>query len=370
MTLNYTSLVHEGINTLHPYVAGKSVSEIRNRYGLTTVIKLASNENPLGCSSMVQQAIASMTEHQLAAYPAVDYHPLQQALADQLAVDNSQLIVSNGSDLLFTLLLITFALHQNKHMLTHDKAFATFSIQAQLLGIPVKTSPLTANFEVDIPALAKACTNQTALLFLANPNNPTGLLIAKEKLILLMDSIPDSVIVVLDEAYYEYAYPLTESAGLSLLAQYPNLVITRTFSKAYGLAGLRLGYGICDAGIVALLKKIMLPFTVNQVALEAGLAALGDRDFLFKTRAENEKNKQLLALGLTKLGVQFIPSACNFITVYLGRASATVFQALLEKGIIVRPLQPYFMDEYLRVSVGTTQQVYHFLSQLEIILNQ
>ncbi len=282
MFCNYQQLPHPGIQSLKPYIQGKSIEELAREEGLTDIIKLASNENPLGCSPLVKEALEKVANQQLATYPSPNNHPLLAKLSQKLGVSEQMLTFGNGSDLLFFFLLTTFALHTGKHMLTHDYAFITFAIQAQTLGIPVVSVPLKANWQVDIDAMIAACNPQTALIFLANPNNPTGLLIKQENIKRLLNSIPPTTLVVLDEAYYEYAYPYGDKTSINLLSQHANLVITRTFSKAYGLAGLRLGYAIANPEISELLQRVQLPFVVNQTALEAANAALNDEDLLNK----------------------------------------------------------------------------------------
>jgi len=283
LSCDYRLLPHPGIKTLHPYIPGKSIEELASEQGITDIIKLASNENPLGCSPLVREALANLTGIQIATYPAPSFHPIKEKLSHKLAFPDNRITLSNGSDFLFNLLLTTFGLHSNKHMLTHDKAFITYNIQAQTLGIPVISTPLLPNWQVDINAMIKASNDNTALVFLANPNNPTGVLIPIEGIKQLLNSVSASTIVVIDEAYYEFAYPTNDGKTMALLEKYPNLVITRTFSKAYGLAGLRLGYALASEVISELLQRVQLPFTLNQAALTAGYAALDDDEFLAET---------------------------------------------------------------------------------------
>lgn len=369
MLCDYQALPHTGIQTLHPYVPGKSIEELAREAGLTDIIKLASNENPLGCSSLVKETLAKVSGQYIATYPAPALHPLMKQLSQHLSVDESQLTLSNGSDFIYTLLLNLFALHQNKHMLTHDKAFLTYQIQAQTLGIPFKLTPLLPNWKVDINAMINACKADTGIIFIANPNNPTGVLVTDEDIRHLLNNVPASTIVLLDEAYYEFAFPNGEPAGLALLNDYPNLVITRTFSKIYGLAGLRLGYAIASPAITELMKRIQLPFMVNQIALAAGCSALADQDFVRETLALNATGMEHMRQGLAALQLAQLPSACNFITFDCGRDAIGVYQNLLQKGVIVRPLGAYGMPRHLRVSIGTPEQVARFLDTLPACLS-
>jgi histidinol-phosphate aminotransferase len=366
---DYQQLPHVGIRTLQPYVPGKSIEELTKEQGITDIIKMASNENPLGCSPLVREALANLSATQIATYPTPALHPLKTKLSKKLDIDEHMLTFGNGSDLLFTLLLTVFGLHNNKHMLTHDKAFMTYAIQAQTFGIDVKSSPLLANWEVDISALIAASDENTALIFLANPNNPTGVLIPEAEIKRLLASVLPSTIVVIDEAYYEYAYPNDDSRSLTLLNEFPNLVITRTFSKAYGLAGLRLGYAIANKEISELLQRAQLPFVVNQAVLSAAYAALDDKAFLAETLNLNQLGLQQTRRGLESLKLNSLPSRCNFITFDCGTSSLSVYQKLLQRGIIVRPLNAYGLPNHLRVSIGKPEHNERFLNELSLILS-
>ncbi|WP_419420422.1 histidinol-phosphate transaminase [Legionella sp. D16C41] len=369
MPCDYQKLPHKGIRDLKPYIPGKSIEELGQEKKITDIIKLASNENPLGCSSNVISAIAKLTGLKIATYPAPASHPLNRKLSEKLAIPENKLFLSNGSDSLFSLLLTIFGLHTNKHILTHDYAFISYRIQAQILGIPVKSSPVLTSWEVDIEAMIKLADTNTALIFLANPNNPTGLLIPLEKIRHLLKKISAGTIVVLDEAYYEYAYQ-DEPGALSLLQEFPNLVVSRTFSKAYGLAGLRLGYAIAHPDIINLLYKVQLPFSVNQVALTAGAAALEDEEFLTSTLALNIQGLKQVEQGLIDLNLSYLPSVGNFITFDCGMQSEPIYKKLLEKGIIVRPLDNYGLTSHLRVSIGLPEHNTRFLDNLAISLKE
>ena len=363
MPCDYDQLPHAGIRNLVPYVPGKSAEELAQERGLTDIIKLASNENPLGCSPLVTQALANMSGKKIATYPMSVNHPLRQKLANRAGVSTEMITLGNGSDSLFCSLLTCFALHNNKHILTHDYAFSSYAIQAKTLGIPVVSTPLKSNWDVDMDAMINACNEKTALIFLANPNNPTGVLINQKGIEHLLNSIPVTTIVVLDEAYYEYCR-LGLGPTIPLLNKHPNLVITRTFSKAYGLAGLRLGYAIANPQITALLYRIQLPFVVNIAALTAGFAALDDDEFIQQTIQLNEQGLEQVQLGLSALGLTQLPTATNFITFDCNTDSMPIYQGLLNYGIIVRPLHPYGLNTYLRVTIGTQEQNKRFLETL------
>lgn len=364
MPCDYHQLPHAGIQTLAPYIPGKSIEELAQEKGLTDIIKLGSNENPRGCSPKVHEALARLTTQQIATYPIPSAHPLPMALANKLNIDVDMLTLSHGSDALFQLLIICFGLHRNQHILTHDYAFQTYSILAKIFGIPLVSTPLLDNWQVDVRALAHACNEKTALIFIANPNNPTGTLMPHTDIVYLLENIPEKTILVLDEAYNEFLKPEEQSRAITLLNKFPNLVITRTFSKAYGLAGLRLGYGISHPAIHQLLQKIVLPFTINQAALTAGLAALNDDDFLQESVAVNQKELTHVKQALNQLGFTYLPSIGNFVTFDCKMDGGIIYQALLNKGVIVRPLHPYGLNQYLRVSIGTPDQNTRFIDTL------
>lgn len=370
MSNNYHLLPHEGIRSLTPYIPGKSAEEVAQELGITNIIKLASNENPLGCSTRVTEALATLSGQQIATYPLPANHPLRKRLADKLSIDTNMLTLGNGSDALIPLLQTTFALHCDKHIITHECAFIAYGIHAKTLGIPVVITPLLPNWQVNIDAIISSCNEKTALIFLASPNNPTGLLVRQTDIERLLKNIPATTILVVDEAYYEYVDDKDKLNTISLLDTYPNLVITRTFSKAYGLAGLRLGYAITSAHITSLLQRVLPPFTVNEVALIAANAALDDDEFIRQSVNNNAQGLLNLQQGLTKLKLNYLPSAANFITFNCEVDAAPLYLKLQQRGIIVRPLHPYGLNHYLRVTVGTQQQNKRFLDTLEELYNE
>lgn len=364
---NYEKLPHEGIQTLAPYIPGKSIEELAREQGIANIIKLASNENPKGCSPRVLKALSELSRQKIATYPAAANSPLLKRLAKELNVDENMITLSNGSDALFQLLLVCFALHCNKHVITHKYAFQTYEVQAKTLGIPLIVTPILNNWRVDIEALINKCTSKTALIFLANPNNPTGTLITASEIKHLLHHIPDTTLLVLDEAYNEYLDFENKVDTLKLLVDYPNLIITRTFSKGYGLAGLRLGYAISNPTIRALLQKIILPFTINQAALTAGLAALNDEEFVLASANLNRIELKKVRNALIKMNFECLPSPANFITFNCKMDGNIIYNALLKHGIIVRPLHPYGLNNFLRVSIGTAEQNNCFIDILEQI---
>ncbi|MFT4059963.1 MAG: histidinol-phosphate transaminase [Legionella sp.] len=364
MAVNFQEFPHPGIRLLVPYKPGKSIEELAKEKGITNIIKLASNENSLGCSPKALSAIHTLSPTVIATYPSPANHPLIPKLAQKHQLDVRQIFVSNGSDYIYTLLLNSFALHQKKHILTHEYAFSTYAIQANTLNIPVQFAAINKDWTLNVDHLLAACNAQTAIIFLANPNNPTGCFTHPKEIKRLLEHIPESTLLVIDEAYYEFAASQYHIPSINWLAEHRNLLITRTFSKIYGLAGLRLGYALAHPTIIDILQRIQLPFTVNQVALVAAHAALDDEDFIHLSLQTNTKGMQQMKAGLEQLGIEYLPSACNFLTCDCKQDSLALYNYLLDQGIIVRPLHPYKMNNYIRVTIGTKEQNQRFLTAL------
>lgn len=370
MVFDYSTLPHAGIQGLHPYIPGKTSEALRAEKQLSHIIKLASNENPLGCSQEVFKQFAQINRDDVATYPITQEHPLRLKIAAMHGLDKNHVILGNGSDMLFHLLLTCFALHTGKHVLTHDYAFMAYEVQANTLGIPIRKVPLDMGWEVNIDVLIQACHEKTALIFLANPNNPTGLFIHPEKIEQLLANIPESTILVLDEAYHEYVPAALQLNTTAWLNKYPNLVITRTFSKVYGLAALRLGYAFGHPSIIELLHRIQLPFTVSQPSLLAGMRALDDQAFVKKSVTMNAEGLCQVKASLDHLGLTSIPSMANFLTFDCGCDALQLDHHLQSRGIIIRPLNPYGLTQHLRVTIGTFEQNTQFINALTMALKE
>lgn len=366
----FLELPHPGIRELKPYKPGKSAAELRQERQLESIIKLASNENPFGVSPKAMAAISQMNRHDYAVYPSAVLHPLRHKLAAQLGIADNEIMLSNGTDYVIWFLLTTFALGGKKSMLTHKHAFGSYAIQAQTQNIPVRIVPTREDYTVCLDSMLQAIDVNTSIIFLAQPNNPTGIPIEEAALADFIDKVPDHIIIALDEAYYEFAYPKGSQFTLNLRTRHPNLVLFRTFSKAYGLAALRLGYLIAHPDIIDLMVRVQPPFTVNQLAMNAAFAALDDDLFLEQTLENNQIGIKQLQVGLNKLGLKQLPTATNFVTFDTGRDGMDVFDALLDKGIIVRPLVAYEMPNFLRVSAGMPEQNQRFLHALESVLSR
>lgn len=354
--VDWHQMPHEGIRTLTPYQPGKSESDLLRERGIQQAIKLASNENPLGCSHQVLSVLAGLSAKQVATYPGPYHHPLKAKVAEYWDIDPQQVVFSNGSDALFAHIFTLFCLHKQKSILTHQHCFPSYPIQAKTLGIPIEFISLNESWQWQVDDFVQACQSDTGVLIFANPNNPTGVKVSQKTISALLEDIPQDVIVVIDEAYYEYAFEHPSESALPLINRHQNVIITHSFSKAYGLANCRLGYAIAHPDLIELVWRIQQPFAVNGLALLCGEAALQDQAFVQQSLEVNRQGMQQLAIGFERLGYEFIPSHTNFITVKAGQDAHALNDYLLNQGIIVRPLAASGMAEYLRISIGTETQ--------------
>ena len=354
------------VRAIAPYQPGKPISELARELNLEpdSIIKLASNENPLGVSPLamraMQQAIAD-----LARYPDGNGFELKQAIVKTFGVEMVQVVLGNGSNDVLDMAARAF-LAPGVEAIYSQHAFAVYPIATQTIGAKGVEVPAKI-FGHDLDAMLKAVTAQTRMVFIANPNNPTGTLLRSEELLRFLRAVPASVIVVLDEAYNEYLEPALKTDSIGWLAQFPNLVVTRTFSKAYGLAGLRVGYALGHPDVIDLMNRVRQPFNVNSISLAAAAAALEDHDFVRRSYELNATGMRQITQGLDKLGLSYIPSFGNFLSVNVGDA-AKVFQQLLRRGVIVRPVAGYGMPSYLRVSTGLESENQRFLDALKASL--
>ncbi|MDD1614057.1 MAG: histidinol-phosphate transaminase, partial [Methylococcaceae bacterium] len=328
---------------------------------LARIIKLASNENPLGpgkkALAAIQEALPS-----LALYPDGSGFMLKQALAEKYAVDVSQITLGNGSNEILELVARAF-LTPEFEVVFSQHAFAVYPIVTQAVGATAVVTP-ALNYGHDLDAMLQAVTEKTRLVFIANPNNPTGTLLSQANLEHFISALPDTCVCVLDEAYFEFVSSVESINSIDWLKKYPNLLITRTFSKAYGLAGLRIGYGLSSPQLADILNRVRQPFNNNTLALVAAEAALTDDEHLQQTITVNALGMQQLTDGFTKLGLEWIPSAGNFVLVDLKQDGQPVYEALLRKGVIVRPVGVYELPNHLRISIGTAAENKVFLQAL------
>jgi|TARA_R110000822_G_scaffold92912_8_gene214192 histidinol-phosphate aminotransferase len=367
MTCDFLSLALPGVQKLSPYVPGKPVEELAREFGLRAedIVKLASNENPLGPSPKALEAIRSAFD-ELTRYPDGNGFLLKQALAERLGVNTSMITLGNGSNDILELITRAFVSPQHEVVFS-EHAFAVYPIVTQAVGARPVVVP-ARDWGHDLDAMAAAITPATRLVFIANPNNPTGTWIERPALERFLAKVPENVIVVLDEAYTEYVETGDVPNGLDYLTQYPNLLVSRTFSKAYGLAALRVGYGICQSAMADAMNRVRQPFNVNSLAQAAALATLEDDAYLAESRRINREGMVQLEAGFTSLGLSWIFSRGNFIAVDLGREAAPVFQGLLRQGVIVRPVANYGMPNHLRVSIGLPAENQRLLDVLGQVL--
>ncbi len=360
------------VRAIAPYEPGKPISEVARELGLDerTIVKLASNENPLGVSPRVREAIARELP-ELARYPDGNAFALKAALSAYHGMAPDGIVVGNGSNDILELVAAAF-LAPGRAAVFSQHAFAVYPLATQGRGAQCQVVP-AKNFGHDLQGMLAALTPQTRVVFIANPNNPTGTFVPGPELSDFLDRVPADVVVVLDEAYTEYLPSECRYDSVSWLKRRRNLVVTRTFSKAYGLAGLRVGYGLCDPKIADLLNRVRQPFNVNSLALAAAAAALADREFVDKGCEVNRRGMRQLTDGFSALGLEYIASVGNFVSFRVPRAhdkagAGAVFQSLLRQGVIVRPVLGYGLPDHLRVTVGLPEENRKFLEALKVAL--
>ncbi len=350
------------VREIAPYVPGKPVAETARELGLAEadILKLASNENPLGSSPRAIEALRGALG-ELAWYPDGSGHDLKLAIAARLPVDPANIVLGNGSNDVLELVARAF-LTPGDSAVYSQHAFMVYPLVVKAIGARGIEVP-ARDYGHDLAALAAAVRPDTRLVFVANPNNPTGTFLPWEAIGEFVAGLPDHVLAVIDEAYGEYLPDARRSPTPGWLGRFPNLVITRTLSKAYGLAGLRVGFGLAHPEVAELMNRVRQPFNVNHLAMVAACAALGDEAFIAESRRVNASGLGQLEAGFARLGLDFIPSAGNFVSVRVGDA-ARVYDSLLREGVIVRPVAGYGMPEHLRVTVGTAPQNERFLAAL------
>ncbi|UTW49479.1 histidinol-phosphate transaminase [Bacterioplanoides sp. SCSIO 12839] len=371
MTTDYKSLAVEGVQGLRPYQPGKPIDELARELGLNEkdIVKLASNENPVGPSPKALAAIQGELE-ELTRYPDGAGFELKKVLCEKLNIQPEQITLGNGSSDILDFITRVFV-NDGDNVVVSQHAFAIYGLVAKMVGAETVAAP-AKNFAHDLDAMLAAINDKTRIVFVTNPNNPTGTWIKKDELITFLDKVPERVLVLLDEAYFEYVDENDYPNGLALLNQYPNLVVTRTFSKAYGLASMRVGYGVSSPEIADLLNRVRPPFNVNSFALAAAKAAMLDEEYVAKSIAVNNSGMAYLENEFNRLGLDFIPSVGNFISVKMpaGINAMAVNSGLLQEGVIVRPVANYEMPEYLRVSIGIEKENQAFIAALEKVLAQ
>jgi histidinol-phosphate aminotransferase len=364
-TRAFSRLAMPAILGLQSYAPGKPLDELAREYGVTDAIKLASNENPLGPSPRALEAVREELRD-IALYPDGSGHALKAKLADRLRIGAERITLGNGSNDVLELLARAFA-GPGIEVVFSQYAFAVYPIVTQAVGAQAVVTA-AADFSHDLAAMRAAVTERTRLVFIANPNNPTGTWLPAQALEHFVADLPGQVLVVVDEAYFEYVEAPDYPDATRWVERYPNLVVTRTFSKAYGLAGLRVGYAISHPEVAELLNRVRQPFNVNSLGQIAALAALDDDEHVRRSRAHNLDGMRQLGADLVQLGLSCIPSVANFLCVDLGRPAAPVYEALLRAGVIVRPLGGYGLPQHLRITVGLEAENSRLVSALRKVL--
>ena len=351
------------VRAIAPYQPGKPISELARELGLNeaNIIKLASNENPLGISPKAAQAIPAAIAD-LSRYPDGSGYELKQALSVHLKIPAECIVLGNGSNDVLEIIAAAY-LRPGTKAVYSQHAFAVYPLATQARGAQGLVVP-ARDYGHDIEAMLSAVDAETRVVFIANPNNPTGTFIAPAEMHAFLKRAPASTIVVLDEAYQEYLPGPLQVDTVSWLGEFPNLVITRTFSKIYGLAGVRLGYALAHPDVADLMNRVRQPFNANSIALAAAVPALADTEFVRASRELNFRGMETLTEGFKSLELPYIPSRGNFVTVRVGDG-AEIYRRLLRRGVIVRPVAGYELPEFLRVTIGTDQENAHFLQALK-----
>ncbi len=355
------------LDKIKPYVPGKPVEEVERELGLKNVIKMASNENPLGPSLLAVEAMRGNLK-KMHIYPDGNCYYLKEKLATRLKVKTDQLIFGNGSDEILSFLTLAYV-KEGEEAVMVSPSFSEYDFAMRLMGGIPRQVPLSGpDFNYDLEAVLEAVNEKTRLIFICSPNNPTGSIVKKKELDSFIDRLPENLILVLDQAYIEFASDPEHPAGLDYIEQGKPVILLRTFSKLYGLAGLRIGYGIAPSEIIKDLNRVREPFNVNAMAQAAALAALNDSYHLERSRnLVNESRKQFTE-GLEEMGLKPVPDQANFCFIDIKVDSREAFQALMKKGVIVRTGDIFGFPTYIRVTYGTAEQNKRFLAALKEVL--
>ena len=359
------NLVRKHILGIDPYEAGKPIEEIKRQFGLKEVIKLASNENPLGPSPMAVEALKKNISR-VNRYPDSHGFYLKRKLARCLGLEPSNVVLGNGSDELIDIIIKTFV-EDDEHIVTADGTFLEYEIISKVKGRIVITVPLKY-FKYDLEGMKRRIGKKTKVVFISNPNNPTGTYVTKYELQDFMKDLPDNVVLILDEAYDTFI-DVEDFPNSTSYIRNKNVIVLKTFSKAYGLAGLRVGYALARAEFSSYMEIARQPFNVNLLAQEAAMAALDDKKFLKRTRKVILEGKEYISGVLARLGIAYVPSVANFIMVDVGRDGVAVFKEMLRYGVIVRDMRQYGFKNFIRVTIGTKKENERFIRVLKKVLS-
>lgn len=362
-------LAKESVLTIMPYQPGKPIEEVARELGIPEpdIIKLASNENPLGPSPLGIQAIKDAADR-VWLYPDGDCYYLKHDLAKHLNVKTENLILGNGSNEILQIIADTFV-NPDDEVIYARQAFVVYPLVTKVVGAAAVTVPLK-DFTHDLEAMADRITDKTKVIFIANPNNPTGTMVTSNQVELLMKRVPDHLLVVFDEAYYEYVERDDFPQTINYMREGRAVITLRTFSKIYGLAGLRIGYGIAEPEIIEVMNKVRQPFNVSSIAQAAAIASLNDKEHVAKSIKVNREGKKYLYAEFRRMGLDFVPTEANFVLVHLSRPGSEVMSELLKLGVIVRPMAGYEFPDSVRVTIGTMEQNQRLVSSLEKVLDK
>jgi len=372
MSIDFQKLAVAGVQGLQPYLPGKPIEELERELGVTNTLKLASNENPMGPSTMVIDALHDPSI-QMDLYPDGGGFILKEKLSQKLGVSQEQITLGNGSNDVLDMIARAF-LCAGREAIYSEYAFAVYPISVQATGATAKVSsslPIedTENpYGHDLDAMLALISDKTSVIFIANPNNPTGTWLNEAELNSFLSNVPEDVVVVVDEAYFEYVTEAEYPDTLQWLGKYPNLIVTRTFSKIYALAGLRVGYAVCSEEIADLLNRVRQPFNVNTPALIGATAALDDQEHLQQCVGINTKGIKFWRAACQYRGLEYIPTVGNFITIDFKQDAMPIYNAMLRKAVIVRPIANYGLPNHLRITISTTEENQQCLDALDRVV--
>ncbi len=359
---DFVQLAVAGVRGLKPYQAGKPIDELEREYGVQNIIKLASNENPLGPSPIAMAALPLMISD-LARYPDGNGFTLKKIISEQFDLAPSQIILGNGSSDALEFVVRVLA-SSGDEIIFSQHSFAMYPLMTQMVGATAVVTP-AKDWGHDLDVMLQAITDKTKIIFVANPNNPTGTWLTKTELVAFISQVPSRVVIVVDEAYHEYVQEEAYSSMVSLLSATPNLMVTRTFSKAFGLAGLRAGFALCHPELADLLNRIRPPFNVNSMALAAAEVSLTDTDHIDKSVQLNSHGMLQLTNAFSSLNLEYIPSVGNFVSVNVQQDEGAIYEKLLRQGVIVRPVGNYQMPGFLRITIGLEHENQRFINALK-----
>ncbi len=364
--MDLKKIVNKGINDLSPYEPGKPIEDLERELGIKNAVKLASNENPVGPSPKVLQSIENILKN-THRYPDGNATKLKEVIGKKFSVKPNQVTIGNGSNDIIEFIARSF-LGTDDSAIYSEHAFAVYPLVVKAVGAEGIEVP-AKNFSHDLDAMLDSIKSNTKIIFIANPNNPTGSFIGRSEILKFLDKVPENIIVLLDQAYFDYSSFEDSDVDFDILNNYPNLVMSRSFSKAYGLAGFRIGYSVSSEDVANYLNRVRQPFNANSLALFAAEQAIEDEEFMNKCLQLNLEQKKVLYKGLESLGFHCLPSKGNFISFDCKEDSTGLFNRLLSQGVIVRTLGVYKMPNFLRVSVGLPEENFIFLEKLQLTMS-